>query len=463
MRTPHDNDLLGNVVFNDQLFSPVSLGTLESERAYEHNLDQKYMDLQIERVLTKSVANVYYRKKKNQKEQVAFTRLFMCRVVSSPGMPDESDRLVYVLEATNSNKNLWKMNTNHRDNGAIAVGSVIRLTCLHAVENYMRGDIPLVKTDMPAILLNTPRTLPRTRIDYGIESNMSAGFVYNQIKLWVLFTSFMKTQCAGLFCDRQRILDWNNIMGCGCYGMLSNASSLAIQHVLSCVIGCENMLIRNFSSLRFSSFYMTEPFPGSVRLSDLQLSAQYVNFLRAIRKCIKLVNANGGYTIVGWYKRGMINDKTLIAAHNDGDTGAKSVDGVNVSTDSGDISVHFTCILPTNRDFMDRTTLLGAELHAMKFNPNCLVTIDVDAPENNAATANSGVVAAAPGASTASGNPIVLNGSAGVAASVTSPGVNTRATTVNTRRSPVTTRVTPNRPAAAAAAPTTPVRTNRSV
>jgi len=37
---------------------------------------------------------------------------------------------------------------------------------------------------------------------------------------------------------------------------------------------------------------------------------------QAIQNCIDIINANGGFNVTGWYNRGMINDKTLIAARN---------------------------------------------------------------------------------------------------------------------------------------------------
>eukprot|EP00957_Ditylum_brightwellii_P106027 8087676-Ditylum_brightwellii.AAC.1 len=33
----------------------------------------------------------------------------------------------------------------------------------------------------------------------------------------------------------------------------------------------------------------------------------------ALDSCIELINDNGGFTIVGWYKRGIINDQSILA------------------------------------------------------------------------------------------------------------------------------------------------------
>ena len=36
----------------------------------------------------------------------------------------------------------------------------------------------------------------------------------------------------------------------------------------------------------------------------------------AMEECVSLVNNNGGFTVVGWYKRIVINNKSLIATCN---------------------------------------------------------------------------------------------------------------------------------------------------
>ena len=37
-----------------------------------------------------------------------------------------------------------------------------------------------------------------------------------------------------------------------------------------------------------------------------------MSMITDLEKCIQFINDNGGFTVVGWYKRGVINDKNLI-------------------------------------------------------------------------------------------------------------------------------------------------------
>ena len=95
----------------------------------------------------------------------------------------------------------------------------------------------------------------------------------------------------------------------------------------------------------------------------------------AIENCIELINDNGGFTVTGWYKRGSINDKGLIAppsSNNSNGTNNGPNSNYNngpevVQVDASDISYHVVSIIPTERDFLDITTEYGLQLNALKF------------------------------------------------------------------------------------------------
>ena len=82
----------------------------------------------------------------------------------------------------------------------------------------------------------------------------------------------------------------------------------------------------------------------------------------AMEDCVGLINNNGGFTVIGWYNRGVINDKSLISAHNinfDGSSGGNTnfnMTKYDIQVDSGEISYHIVTISPSNRAFLDPTT-----------------------------------------------------------------------------------------------------------
>ena len=295
-----------------------------------------------------------------------FTRLILARVSSNS---DDNSRLVYIMEARNQNTNLWSKNINQRDSGAVSVGSFIRFPSPMPITQYMRCDIPMIFSPLPAILLKTP-TMNTTRINQEIESNTSLGFVFNNVTLSINFSSVIKTSCSGNLCNRQRVNDWLGVKGCGCYGMSPNSSSLVIQHALS-MITLQNgtMNMDDFSSLKFSKLYLNGEIPGSCKLYMLQLTDCSMTLFESIDDCIELINSEGGFCIVGWYKRGQITDKSMITAValNTSSNPSYNNNPETVHVDSGDISHHIIQIMPNNHDFLDKNTELGKQLQDLKF------------------------------------------------------------------------------------------------
>ena len=79
------------------------------------------------------------------------------------------------------------------------------------------------------------------------------------------------------------------------------------------------------------------------------------------------VNNNGGWTIIGWYKRGGINDKSLV-----GESASEiNRNGAGTNNDevvgSGQLHFHIVELLPTNRRILDSNTPEGRRLHRMKY------------------------------------------------------------------------------------------------
>ena len=61
------------------------------------------------------------------------------------------------MESKNSNKCMFDKNVELRDNGVISIGTFFQIISPHTIENKMRGDIPLLKTDIPLIVMTRPR------------------------------------------------------------------------------------------------------------------------------------------------------------------------------------------------------------------------------------------------------------------------------------------------------------------
>ena len=104
----------------------------------------------------------------------------------------------------------------------------------------------------------------------------------------------------------------------------------------------------------------------------LQLTEASMNMSNSVEACVDLINNNGGFTVLGWYKKGLINDKSLMTtqalSNNTTNSDNYNNDDQVQQVDLGDVSYHIVSISPTNHDFLDHSTELGIQLINLKFN-----------------------------------------------------------------------------------------------
>ena len=112
----------------------------------------------------------------------------------------------------------------------------------------------------------------------------------------------------------------------------------------------------------------------------LQVTEAGMNLINAMGNCLQLINNNGGFTITGWYKRGSMNDKGLLAPRNDNANSTTQNSHYNNNNEqdaaqvgSGELTYHIVNIVPTNRDFLDVETDLGALLNNAKFDTSTII------------------------------------------------------------------------------------------
>ena len=159
--------------------------------------------------------------------------------------------------------------------------------------------------------------------------------------------------------------DWLGTKGCGCYGMSPNSTSLVMQHTIDIQTPTGIRSMSDFSSLKFIKLYISSDIPGSCKLYMLQLTDAAINMNTALDQCVRLINSNDSFSVLRWYKRGIMNDQSLLAArkivNSSNNYNSNNNNNVNeeLKVDAGEISYHFVYIFPTNRDFLNYTTNLG--------------------------------------------------------------------------------------------------------
>ena len=123
--------------------------------------------------------------------------------------------------------------------------------------------------------------------------------------------------------------------------------------------GNDTIQHHDFSSTKFSSYYLTHRLPSTVTVSALTMTQEYFDIEEAIADVIGFVNENGGWTVIGWYKRGVITDKSLLEV--------PPSNVVSTEVASGLINYHIVQLLPTNNEFMQKNSDLYLQLHQRKY------------------------------------------------------------------------------------------------
>ena len=124
------------------------------------------------------------------------------------------------------------------------------------IENKMKGDIPLIKTHYPLIVMKRPNIVHSIPIQKEIGNHNSMAFVLVGRKIVINRSTPIKTTCGGLLCDKQRCSDWNGTRGCGCYNFRDDISNIVFQHSVFFEFGNNFIQHQDFLSNKFSIFYL---------------------------------------------------------------------------------------------------------------------------------------------------------------------------------------------------------------
>ena len=288
--------------------------------------------------------------KKNQSQSVnLYSRLLLCM---DPNTVD--GQTVYIVQGRGISMNLWSKNANYRDDGTITVGSVLAIISPKPITKLLANEVPILETNFSSLLMKR-KTLHPIPIDTSIPEMTTKGFILNGTYIRVDAVEALQTKCHGHFCDRQRCAELIRAdKSCGCYFMRGIHSGIALVHRIQVNCGDGEILTMDeFSSMKFSLLYLSEYFPNSTKRIDFDASEHLETLYDCIDNVINFYNSNGGFTIIGWYKRGEINDS--------------SNDDNNQKITSSSVGQHIISIYPS-------LYIHGhaPETNDMKFNVSCV-------------------------------------------------------------------------------------------
>ena len=328
------------------------------------NFNMTFLEAQILRVICPSAdsrASINYRGQRNKGSmQMNYHRLFLLRQHG----PEESNTVFYVMMSRDQNGEMFNRNIAFRDNGVISIGSYIRILAPMPIVSLMNNVTPMIVSNFPIVALKPPLYLEPIAASEAIQGDNSYAFINSNAHLHVNSTAPFQTNCSGLLCDKQRLREIRG--GCGCFHMISNRSNIAFLHHIRIVgdLGLD-ITIENFSSTKFSLLFLSERLPPSIRISALTMSDAFFDMMESVEKCIEIINNDGGFTIVGWYRRGFINDRSL---DNEAENRIHNQNNNNdLQIGSSNMMFHVVEITPSNKDFLNTSTRRGATLQQEKF------------------------------------------------------------------------------------------------
>ena len=86
---------------------------------------------------------------------------------------------------------------------------------------------------------------------------------------------------------------------------------------------------------------------------------------------MELVNNNGGFTIIGWYKRGNIADRTIVYQNKNANessyASASTANDTSIQVDNSKIIFHPCVVKPTDPKFFETDHPLKKELDDLNF------------------------------------------------------------------------------------------------
>ena len=170
-----------------------------------------------------------------------------------------------------------------------------------------------------------------------------------------------------MFCDRQNI-EYNLLKAaCGCFSHKASLNNIvAILTFIYVLSNGFQRIMHKFSSLQFMNMFTKGNLSIDVRASRLQGGNEmYENIIDAIEDIVDTINNDGGWTLYGWGKRGLINDSSLL------EFDSKEPEEKKIL--SQEVSTHIVHIHPTNRKYMNGDTEEGKKLHGMKFDLSTVI------------------------------------------------------------------------------------------
>ncbi len=267
-----------------------------------------------------------------------YDRIFTLADLKTPGKcfaiitesPNETDRLLQYMRDSSALGDMLVLHEPESPTRALNDMPVVNtLSPLYPVEELASDDLPTVNLVAPQV-------------------GQQRYFFLKCKTIRISRLQIMPASCRGVFCDRQQLP--NRLVSCGCL-FTARAAALVVQfHVTFEYIdeagNDASYTVTNFRSWRTTKLFVA-PITPTTDLTTYYNSRDTVREL--VSESVDLVNNNGGWSILGWYRRGEVNDAS-----------GNQEAGTEIA--SLNQPIHMSYLPPTNK------TILPA-INARRFSP----------------------------------------------------------------------------------------------
>ena len=215
-----------------------------------------------------------------------------------------------ILEPTNDTHNMLFQNKSMEN---VTVGALVAITSPTSGGTLPSGAL-IIKTDRPLVFLTAPE-IPERPLHQEKAQEDLLFFVLKNKTVQIRKSSSVtpiETACNGKACDRLQAAK-NPKAVCGCWSQSSRSDTTAKNTVLKFTFYFRDsddriLEVEDFTSLKWSKLLFSK---GQILAERDELLKHNVfqELQVTFRRIITHVNNNGGWTIVGWFKRAEVKDE----------------------------------------------------------------------------------------------------------------------------------------------------------
>lgn len=223
------------------------------------------------------------------------------------------------------------------------------------------GNVMILNINEPLFAIQGNFNWPKKPV---LEDSVMSGFSYNDVQITLYDMIVKDTGCAGRFCDKNRIFRDGKVLGkCACFQHVSRGArvvaALSIDLKLS---DGTSFFVQDYCSQWFVDTYLlTSALHQSYRENNFNKNGGRDAFLTSAIEVIDYITNHGGWRILGWAKRGMVDDPN--AQQQD-----RGFNQERQMIRAGNLKRHIARIEPMHPERIDIQHLEG-----LKFNPTSLL------------------------------------------------------------------------------------------